>query len=45
MLLGLFFVIDDDDSDERQYKRASKKAHRKDFIQRIHFRNGNAFYI
>jgi len=35
----------DDDSDEKSYKRASTKVQRKEFVQRMHARNGNAFLI
>jgi hypothetical protein len=42
MLLDIFFVIDDDLSDEKQAKRASKKIRRKEFVQRVYARNGNA---
>ena len=42
--LDVFFIVDDD-FDERQAKRASKKAQRKEFLQRMHVRNGNAWLV
>jgi len=36
-------LIIDTDFDDSQYKQASTKAHRKEFVQRMRARNGNAF--
>jgi len=35
----------DDDSDEKHYKKSSTKVQHKEFVQRMHARNGNAFTI
>jgi Trk-type K+ transport system membrane component len=44
VLLCILFIIDDEFV-EKQHRRASKKAQRKDFVQRMHARNGNACFF
>lgn len=44
MLFCKIFNVDNDSHDE-QYKRVSTKAQRKDFVQRMHIRNGNACFV
>jgi hypothetical protein len=43
MHLCIILVIVDN-SDNQQYQQASKKTQRKEFVQRMHARNGNAFF-
>jgi hypothetical protein len=38
----IFFIVEDDLSDEKQAKRASNKEQHKEFVQRMHAKNGNA---
>jgi hypothetical protein len=44
VLLCVFFGIDDEFIEKQQH-RAGKKAHRKDFVQRMHARNGKAYFL
>jgi hypothetical protein len=44
VLLCVLFDIDDEFVEEH-HQRASKRAHRKDFVQRMHARNGKAYFL
>lgn len=44
LLLCILFIIDDEFV-EKQHRQASKKTQRKDFVQRMHARNGNACFF
>ncbi len=44
LLLCILFIIDDEFI-EKQHHRASKKAQRKDFVRRMHARNGKCLFL